>query len=130
MKLLQGGFAQLLPIVQWFVTVHLNHIEEAARGTLPSGPGGPSEEVAIECLLRIFEWRREEVNADKETLEAYMSVKGGVQSAYFPFSPKGRWTQQQRCGQVGNWVSIRCPPVHHPAGATGLRFVIHSLAAV
>ena len=75
MTLLQGGFAQLLPIVQWFVTVHLNHIEEAARGTLASGPGGPSEEVAIECLLRIFEGRREKVDADKETLEAYMRAR-------------------------------------------------------
>ena len=75
MKLLQGGFAQLLPIVQWFVTVHLNHIEEAARGTLASGPGGPSEEVAIECLLRIFEGSREKVDADKETLEAYMRAR-------------------------------------------------------
>ena len=70
-----GGFAQLLPIVQWFVTVHLNHIEEAARGTLASGPGGPSEEVAIECLLRIFEGSREKVDADKETLEAYMRAR-------------------------------------------------------
>ena len=70
MKLLPVGFAQLLPIVQWFVAVHLEHIEEAARGTLASGTGGPSEEVAIECLLRILEGRHEE--ADRETLEAYV----------------------------------------------------------
>ena len=73
MKLLPGGFAQLLPIVQWFVAVHLEHIEEAARGTLASGTGGPSEEVALECLLRILEGRHEE--ADKETLEAYMRAR-------------------------------------------------------
>ena len=72
-KLLPGGFTQLLPIVQWIVGVHLDHIEEAARGTLASGTGGPSEEVAIECLLRIFEERYEE--ADKETIEAYMRAR-------------------------------------------------------
>ena len=73
MKLLPGGFAQLLPIVRWFVAAHMEHIEEAARGTLAFGTGGPSEEVAIECLLRIFEGRHEE--ADKETLEAYMRAR-------------------------------------------------------
>ena len=72
-KLLPGGFAQLLPIVQWIVGVHLEHIEEAARGTLASGTGGPSEEVALECLLRILEGRHEE--ADKETLEAYTRAR-------------------------------------------------------
>ena len=73
MKLLPGGFTQLLPIVQWVVAVHLDHIEEAARGTLASETGGPSEEVAIECLLRIFEGRYEE--ADRETIEAYMRAR-------------------------------------------------------
>ena len=73
MKLLPGRFAQLLRIVRWFVAAHMEHIEEAARGTLAFGTGGPSEEVAIECLLRIFEGRREK--ADKETIEAYMRAR-------------------------------------------------------
>ena len=34
MRLLPKGFAQLLPIVQWLVGLHLGYIEEAARGTL------------------------------------------------------------------------------------------------
>ena len=73
MKLLPGRFAQLLRIVRWFVAAHMEHIEEAARGTLAFGTGGPSEEVAIECLLRIFEGRHEE--ADRETIEAYMRAR-------------------------------------------------------
>ena len=73
MKLLPGRFAQLLRIVRWFVAAHMEHIEEAARGTLAFGTGGPSEEVAIECLLRILEGRHEE--ADKETIEAYMRAR-------------------------------------------------------
>ena len=73
MKLLPGGFDQLLLIVQWVVAVHLEHIEEAALGTPASGTGGPSEEVAFERLLRIFEGRHEE--ADKETIEACMRAR-------------------------------------------------------
>ena len=73
MKLLPGRFAQLLRIVRWFVAAHMEHIEEAARGTLAFGTGGPSEEVAIECLLRILEGRHEE--ADRETIEAYMRAR-------------------------------------------------------
>ena len=39
MKLLPDGFAQLLLIIQWFVKLHLECIEEAARGTLASVTG-------------------------------------------------------------------------------------------
>ena len=44
MKLLPKGFAQLLPIVQVIVSLHLEYILQAARGTLASGSGAPSEE--------------------------------------------------------------------------------------
>ena len=73
MKLLPNGFAQLLPIVQGFVSVHLECIEEAARGTLASVTGAPSEEQALESVLRMFEDRH--LEADKEALEAYMRAR-------------------------------------------------------
>ena len=66
MRLLPKGFAQLLPIVQWLVGLHLGYIEEAARGTLAYVIGAPSEEEAIACVLWIFEGRYEE--ADREAL--------------------------------------------------------------
>ena len=43
-RLLPKGFAQLLPIVQWLVDLHLGYIEEAARGTLAYVTGAPSDE--------------------------------------------------------------------------------------
>ena len=73
MRLLPKGFAQLLPIVQWLVDLHLGYIEEAARGTLAYVIGAPSEEEAIACVLRIFEGRYEE--ADREALEAFMRAR-------------------------------------------------------
>ena len=73
MKLLPDGFAQLLLIIQWFVKLHLECIEEAARGILASVTGAPSEEKVLECVLRMFEGRHGE--ADKETLEAYMRAR-------------------------------------------------------
>ena len=66
MKLLPNGFAQLLPIVQWLVGLHLGYIEEAARGTLAYVIGAPSDEEAIACVLRIFEVRHGE--DDREAL--------------------------------------------------------------
>ena len=73
MKLLPKGFAQLLPIVQVIVSLHLEYILQAARGTLASGSGAPSEEKALECVLRMFEGRHGE--ADKEALEAYLRAR-------------------------------------------------------
>ena len=73
MRLLPKGFAQLLPIVQWLVGLHLGYIEEAARGTLAYVIGAPSEEEAIACVLWIFEGRYEE--ADREALAAFMRAR-------------------------------------------------------
>ena len=73
MSLLPKGFAQLLPIVQGFVSVHLKYIEDAARGTLASVTDAPSEEKALESVLRMFEGRH--LEADKEALEAYMRAR-------------------------------------------------------
>ena len=73
MNLLPNGFAQLLPIVQVIISLHLEYILQAARGTLASGSGAPSEEKALECVLRMFEGRHGE--ADKEALEAYMRAR-------------------------------------------------------
>ena len=73
MRLLPDGFAQLLPIVQWLVGLHLGYIEEAARGTLAYVIGAPSEEEAIACVLRIFEGRYEE--ADRKALAAFMRAR-------------------------------------------------------
>ena len=73
MKLLPKGFAQLLPIVQWLVGLHLGYIEEAARGKLAYGSDAPSEEEAIACVLWIFEGRYEE--ADREALAAFMRAR-------------------------------------------------------
>ena len=73
MTLLQGGFVQLLPIVQWVAAVHYEHIEEAARGALASGTGAPSEEEAMACLLRIFMGSHEE--ADREAIENFMRAR-------------------------------------------------------
>ena len=109
-KLLPGGFAQLLPIVQWVVAVHLDHIEEAARGTLASETGGPSEEVALECLLRIFEERYEE--ADKETIEAYMRARTWKWWQDFPerrLLTDMVWRADQRKKKIGSEYSRRRP---------------------
>ena len=73
MKLLPNGFAQLLPIVQWLVGLHLGYIEEAARGTLAYVIGAPSEEEAIACVLWIFEGRYEE--ADREALGVCPTIR-------------------------------------------------------
>ena len=73
MRLLPKGFAQLLPIVQWLVDLHLGYIEEAARGTLAYVTGAPSDEEAIACVLWIFEGRYEE--ADREALAAFMRAR-------------------------------------------------------
>ena len=73
MTLLPGGFVQLLPIVQWVAAVHYEHILEAARGTLASGTGAPSEEEAMACLLRIFMSSHEE--ADREAIENFMGAR-------------------------------------------------------
>ena len=79
MTLLQGGFVQLLPIVQWVAATHLEHIEDAARGTLAYGAGAPSEEEAMEGLLRIFVGRFEE--ADREAIENFMGARA---TEWFP----------------------------------------------
>ena len=71
--LLPGGFVQLLPIVHWVVAVHLEHIEEAARGTLASGTGAPSEEEAMACLLRIFAGRHDE--ADWKVVDNHLTAR-------------------------------------------------------
>ena len=73
MTLLPGGFVQLLPIVQWVVAVHYEHILEAARGTLASGTGAPSEEEAKACLLRIFAGRHEE--ADRKVVNNHLTAR-------------------------------------------------------
>ena len=73
MSLLPEGFAQLLPIVQGFVSLHLEQIENAARGTLASVTDAPSEEMALECALRMLEGRHGK--ADEEALEAYMGAR-------------------------------------------------------
>ena len=90
MRLLPDGFAQLLPIVQWLVDLHLGYIEEAARGTLAYVIGAPSEEEAIACVLRIFEGRYEE--ADREALAAFMRARtrdwGGRTIQNVSFSPR------------------------------------------
>ena len=53
--------------------MHLKYIEDAARGTLASVTDAPSEEKALECVLRMLEGRHGE--ADKEALEAYMRAR-------------------------------------------------------
>ena len=73
MSLLPEGFAQLLPIVQGFVSLHLEQIENAARGTLASVTDAPSEEMALECVLRMLKGRHGK--ADEEALEAYMGAR-------------------------------------------------------
>ena len=72
-KLLPGGFGQLLPIVQVIVGLHLEYILEAARGTLASGSDAPSEEQALESVIRLFEGSH--VEADKRALEEYMRAR-------------------------------------------------------
>ena len=72
-KLLPGGFGQLLPIVQVIVGLHLEYILEAARGTLASGSDAPSEEQALESVIRLFEGRH--LEADKRALEEYMRAR-------------------------------------------------------
>ena len=73
MKLLPNGFAQLLPILQVIVSLHLEYILQAARGKLAYGINAPSEEQAFECVLRMFEDRHGE--ADTEALEAYLRAR-------------------------------------------------------
>ena len=72
-KLLPGGFDQLLPIVQVIVGLHLEYILQAARGALASGSDGPSEDQALESVIRLFEGRH--VEADKRALEEYMRAR-------------------------------------------------------
>ena len=126
MKLLPGRFAQLLPIVQWLVVVHLEHIEEAARGTLAFGTGGPSEEVAIECLLRIFEGRHEK--ADKETIEAYMRARTWEWWQDFPerrlLTDMVRRADRRKKG-IGSEYSRR-----RPSHSDGLRIARPMLAGI
>ena len=72
-ELLPGGFVQLLPILQWVVTLHMEQIEAAARGSLAQGICTPSEEKAVECVIRMFEGRYEE--DDRRLIEEYMAVR-------------------------------------------------------
>ena len=72
-KLLPGGFGQLLPIVQVIVGLHLEYILQAARGALASASDAPSEEQALESVIRLCEGRH--VEADKRALEEYMRAR-------------------------------------------------------
>ena len=72
-KLLPGGFGQLFPIVEVIISLHVEYIEKAARGTLASGSDAPSEEQALESVLRMFEDRH--LEADKRALEEYMRAR-------------------------------------------------------
>ena len=72
-KLLPGGFDQLLPIVQVIVGLHLEYILQAARGALASGSDAPSEEQALESVIRLFGGRH--VEADKRALEEYIRAR-------------------------------------------------------
>ena len=72
-KLLPGGFGQLLPIVEVIISLHVEYIEKAARGTLASGSDAPSEEQALESVLRMFEGRH--LEADKRALEEFMAAR-------------------------------------------------------
>ena len=126
MKLLPGRFAQLLRIVRWFVAAHMEHIEEAARGTLAFGTGGPSEEVAIECLLRIFEGRHEK--ADRETIEAYMRARTWEWWQDFPerrlLTDMVRRADRRKKGKGSEYS--RRPPFH----SEGFRIARQMLAGI
>ena len=72
-KLLPGGYLHLLFIVQWVVELHLFQIFEAARGNLAFGIGAPSEDEAVEAVLRIFQMSY--LEADRELIERYMAAR-------------------------------------------------------
>ena len=72
-KLLPGGFAQLFPIVEVIVSLHVEYIEKAARGTLVSGSDAPSEEQALESVIRLCAGRH--LEADKRALEEFMAAR-------------------------------------------------------
>ena len=72
-NLLPGRFVQHLRILRWVVVVHVVQIEEAARGNLAPGKDPPSEEEALECLIRIFEGSHAET--DRRLIEAYMAAR-------------------------------------------------------
>ena len=110
MTLLPGGFVQLLPIVEWVAAMHLEHIEDAARGTLAYGAGAPSEEEAMEGLLRIFVGRFEE--ADREAIENYMRAR--VREWWSGFSERRLLTDLVRRADlrkkgIGSEDNSRCP---------------------
>ena len=102
MRLLPKGFAQLLPIVQWLVGLHLGYIEEAARGTLAYVIGAPSEEEAIACVLWIFEGRYEE--ADREALAGlHESSDAGLVGGLSRTSASLRSGSAGRLAEAGDW---------------------------
>ena len=72
-NLLPGRFVQHLRILRWVVVVHVVQIEEAARGNLAPGKDAPSEEEALECLIRIFEGSHAET--DRRLIEEYMAAR-------------------------------------------------------
>ena len=72
-KLLPGGYVHLLFIIQWVVELHIEQIQEAARGNLAPGIGAPGEDEAIESVLRIFEARY--LEADRRLIERYMAAR-------------------------------------------------------
>ena len=126
MKLLPGGFNQLLPIVQWFVELQYEHIEEAALGTLAPETDAPSEEEALECLLRIFEERQEE--SDRETLEAYMGARAGEWWTDYP-ECQLLTTLVQRADRRKKWLGTK-DDKRRPWHAEGLRIARPLLAGI
>ena len=126
MKLLPGGFAQLLLIVQWFVDLHLEHIEEAALGTLAPETDAPSEEEALECLLWIFEERQEE--SDRETLEAYMGARAGEWWTDYP-ECQLLTTLVQRADRRKKWLGTK-DDKRRPWHEEGLRIAKPLLAGI
>ena len=126
MKLLPGGFNQLLPIVQWFVELQYEHIEEAALGTLAPETDAPSEEEALECLLRIFEERQEE--SDRETLEAYMGARAGEWWTDYP-ECQLLTTLVQRADRRKKWLGTK-DDKRRPWHEEGLRIARPLLAGI
>ena len=126
MKLLPGGFNQLLPIVQRFVELQYEHIEEAALGTLAPETDAPSEEEALECLLRIFEERQEE--SDRETLEAYMGARAGEWWTDYP-ECQLLTTLVQRADRRKKWLGTK-DDKRRPWHAEGLRIARPLLAGI
>ena len=126
MKLLPGGFNQLLPIVQWFVELQYEHIEEAALGTLAPETDAPSEEEALECLLRIFEERQEE--SDRETLEAYMGARAWEWWTDYP-ECQLLTTLVQRADRRKKWLGTK-DDKRRPWHEEGLRIARPLLAGI